>query len=122
MTDQEQYQIIGKVVSDHEKAKKHLVVLKAKGETLAEFLYRVGSALSGEAAWSMSGQSLTVKGSDSVQHFGIVHHGPDDQHAMPGPVSGEWPTSEAVFELLQEIEDTKTQIKQLEQQRAELGV
>ena len=88
MSDQEQYEIIGKVVSDHAKAKKHLAALKAKGKTLAEFLHRVGSALSGEAAWSMSGQSLTVKGFDSVQHFGIVHHGPDDPRPDPTEENG----------------------------------
>lgn len=106
MTDNERFQIVGRVVSEHEAAKRHLAVLKAKGKTTAEFLAAMGRALSDEGAWRVETTGFTV------QRCG----------GSGGPVSGEWPTVDAVTALLQEIADTKARIVSLDAQRKELGV
>jgi hypothetical protein len=105
MSDDERFQIIGKVVSDHEAAKKHLATLKVKAKALSEFLYIVGSALAGEATWSVAGTTFTVK-----------------RFNAGGPVTGEWPTAGSLAALLQEITDTHSQITLLEKQRKDLGI
>jgi hypothetical protein len=51
MSDEERRQIIGKTVSDHESAKRHLATLQANAKPMSEFLYLVGSALTEQAGW-----------------------------------------------------------------------
>lgn len=104
MSDDEKYQIIGKVVSDHEAAKKHLAALKAKGKSLAEFVHLVASALADEATWTV-GREFTIK------------------RSIDGRVTtADWPLREDIVALLTEIAETKVRIATLEQQRKDLGV
>jgi hypothetical protein len=106
MSDEERYQIIGKTVSDHESAKRHLATLQAKAKPMSEFLYLVGSALTEQATWSVDGNGFTVKRFNSGG----------------GPVTAHWPTAENVSALLQEIADTKAHIAELDRQRKAFGV
>ena len=106
MTDTEQYQIIGQVVKTHEDAKKHMAVLKAKAKSTAEFIYQVGSALSGEASWTSNDGTLTIS-----RHNNYA-----------ASAKGQWPSESDVLAVLREISDLKKEIENLEKQRRELGV
>ncbi len=106
MTDQEKYQIIGKVVSDHEKAKKHLVVLFAKGKDLGEGLHAVANVLMNNASGMFDGKAFQIKS----RHGGRLIH------------TVVWPSEDEVRQLIEEIDTTRNDIASLEQQRKELGV
>jgi gas vesicle protein len=106
VTDTEQYQIIGQVVKTHEDAKRHMTILKAKAKAMAEFIYQVGSALSGEASWASSDGTLTIS-----RHNNYA-----------GGAKGQWPSENDVLAVLRQMSDLKKEIESLEKQRKELGV
>jgi hypothetical protein len=105
MSDDEKYQIIGKVVSDHEEAKKHLAALFAKVDRLKAFLNGVGHALDGRASLSVAGDKITVRIANM-----------SDNHTEV------WPSWGDLAALMQEIKDTNQRIETLETQRKGLGV
>jgi hypothetical protein len=106
VTDTEQYQIIGQVVKTHEDAKRHMTTLKAKAKAMAEFIYQVGSALSGEASWASGDGTLTIS-----RHNNYA-----------GGAKGQWPSENDVLAVLRQMSDLKKEIESLEKQRKELGV
>ena len=107
MSDDEKFQIIGKVVHDHEARKRQLAALDVKAKTLAEFINTVANILTGTA---------------KVYRFEVAQEivvGPYNQ-ARGG--SGIWPTYDGLSALMHDIETTRAEIADLERQRKELGV
>ena len=105
MTDQEQYQIIGKVVSDHEKAKKRLAALLVKAKDLGEDLSAVGNVLRQNADCQVDGDAFQIKNRNSGKSTTVT-----------------WPTGDELRQLILDIDTTRTAIASLEAQRKELGV
>lgn len=107
MTDEERFTIIGRVVSEHEEAKRHLGALHARAENWSRLFYAIATAMSPSAA---PGGSWTA----TDTHF--------SGSQGSAPVSGAVPSWADVRQLLDEIEATKTRIEQLAQRRKDLGV
>jgi hypothetical protein len=105
MSDDEQDQIIGRVVREHEKAKKLLAALKVKAAALATVITGVANVLSEHADWSHTGDRFHIKNR---------HNGQE--------TDGRWPTWDEICRLLDEIESTRGDIETLAQRRKELGV
>ena len=107
MTEQEQYLIIGKVVSDHEKAKKQLTVLLAEAKELGEGLTAVTNVLRQNADCRVDGDgdALQIKNRNSGLSTTVT-----------------WPTGDELRQLILDIDTTRTAITSLEAQRKELGV
>ena len=105
MTDQEQYQIIGKVVSDHENAKKRLAALLAKAKDLGQGLSAVTNVLRQNADCRLDGDALQIKNHNSGLSMTVM-----------------WPTGDELRQLILDIDTTRTAIASLEAQRKELGV
>jgi hypothetical protein len=107
MSDDEKFKIIGKVVSDHEAAKKRLEALQVKGKMVGEFLHLVANTLTGNA------KIYELRGERGIKiaPFNMSRGG-----------EGDWPTFDELSALLREICSTKQQIEELGSQRKELGV
>ena len=105
MTDQEKYQIIGKVVSDHETAKKQLVVLLAKAKDIGNEINAVANVLRGNADCRFDGKAFQIKNRMTTRSDTVV-----------------WPTVDEVRQLIEAIDATRDDIASLESQRKALGV
>ena len=105
MTDQEKYQIIGKVVSDHETAKKQLVVLLAKGKDIGDGINAVANVLWGKADCMFDGKAFQTTDRITKRSNTVV-----------------WPTVDEVRQLIEAIDATRDDIASLESQRKDLGV
>lgn len=105
MSDEERFQIIGKVVSEHEAAKKELALLQSKGKASGDTLRAVANALADKVdAWSIEGDRfLTRSGHETTQ----------------GPLPLSW---DDIVRLLSAIRETKTRIAELDAERKRLGV
>jgi hypothetical protein len=106
MTELEQYQIIGKLVSDLGDAKKRLAMLHAKAETLAHGLHAMADVLTGNAKARFEGTLARLENSRVGWQAQTLH----------------WPAVDELRDLLQDIEITKSRLASLERQCAELGV
>lgn len=105
MTDQEQYQIIGKVVSDHEQAKKRLAALVAKAKTVGEELHAIANVLTQNADCTFDGETFVTKNRNNGQR-----------------TTASLPSFGAVHELVMDIETTRATIADLEARRRDMGI
>lgn len=108
MSDEERYQIIGKVVADHEDAKKLLAALQAKAAAMGEFLHDAASVLQGNATWEWNPTQVQIK---------LTHAGKRTSYGH-----GAWPTLADAKQLTEEMDATKARIEALQGRRKELGV
>lgn len=107
MTDTELDQIVGRVVREHEAAKKHLAALKAQGEQIAEFICRMAATLAdSDTRWRATARGFTIWRPVT---------------AAVG-ITGEWPSVDVVTQLLQDLDATKARLADLAAQRKDLGV
>jgi hypothetical protein len=106
MTDVEQYQIIGKLVSDLGDTKKRLAMLQTKADTLSHGLHGMADALTENAKARFDGPVIHLESKRLGGRADTVH----------------WPTVDELRELLIEIDDTKHRLASLEKQRVDLGV
>ena len=105
MSDEDRYRMIGKLVCDHEQAKKDLAALRAKASNLATLLHGVCAALVGGTEWQASGSSFSYK----LSSGGAAS-------------SGTLPTPGEIVDLLKAVTAAESSVKELEQERKELGV
>ena len=108
MSDDERYQIIGKVVSDHEAAKKHLAALQAKAANTAELFHAIANVLTGNAD--------SIAASPDTDEFGVKN-----RHSG-AKSNGRYPAWQDVARLVADIAETKKQIGELEARRKDLGI
>ena len=106
MTDVEQYQIIGKLVSDLGETKKYLAMLQTKAETLSHGLHGMADALTENAKARFDGPVVHLESRRMGGHAETIH----------------WPTADELRELLSEMDIAKRRLASLEKQRVDLGV
>src|SRR5687767_11422621 len=98
MSEDEQYRIIGRVVSDHEEANKYLAALKAKAQGMGEVLEHAAAAVQGRSSVRPSADLRTVEPAGS------------EPHHVPATI----PTREQIIDDIQEIATVTKAIRDLE--------
>jgi len=118
MTEQEQYEIIGKVVSEHEQVKRDLAAARAKASSLGELLSAFGSAL---RYWNSMGRPASE--STARRYAGYqVEDGTIKATYDHRTHAGAWPSIDELEGLINEIKSLEQAETALQHRRKELGV
>ena len=115
MTDQEQYAVIGKIVTEHERTKREVAALSAKMQDVGTLLKAAGAGLVSLSKAKASSHNLeatiqaqaappTVWGKDQYRDY-----------------NGAYPTIEELDRLIRELDRLRQQEEDLARKRKELG-
>jgi hypothetical protein len=106
MSDEERQRLVGKLVLDHEQAKRHLAALQEQARAYAKTLGAIVAALSGHATYAIAGDVFTVKTTDSRTSIATER--------MPSPSD--------VAALLTELRRADQELKEFDARRREFGI